>query len=133
MLLIYLKSYLSSIKTSSCGNGARYGYNCSPKVPIISIPEPCNNQTVDELPQTLPSFDPTCYSGDGNTFTYDSTPNFVNDSLISVKMKGYQSQKEQKQAKTDKMKRQVIKRKDIKAGSRPWSRKDKKVKKRTKV
>ncbi|GJY91833.1 hypothetical protein Tco_0507615 [Tanacetum coccineum] len=64
----------------SCGNNAHYGYNCPPKVPIISNPEPCNNQTVDELPQTLPSFDPTCYSGDGNSFTYDSTPNFVNDS-----------------------------------------------------
>ncbi|GJR22052.1 hypothetical protein Tco_0970579 [Tanacetum coccineum] len=64
----------------SCGNGAHYGYNCPPKVPIISNPEPCNNQTVDELPQTLPSFDPTCYSRDGNSFTYDSTPNFVNDS-----------------------------------------------------
>ncbi|GJT79516.1 hypothetical protein Tco_1053858 [Tanacetum coccineum] len=48
--------------------------------PIISNPEPCNNQTVDELPQTLPSFDPTCYSGDGSSFIYDSTPNFVNDS-----------------------------------------------------
>ncbi|GJV22951.1 hypothetical protein Tco_1375646 [Tanacetum coccineum] len=64
----------------SCGNGAHYGYNCPPKVPIISNPKPCNNQTIDELPQTLPSFDPTCYSGDGNSFTYDSTPNFVNDS-----------------------------------------------------
>ncbi|GJZ09989.1 hypothetical protein Tco_0544748, partial [Tanacetum coccineum] len=47
----------------SCEKGAYYGYNCPPKVPN---PEPCNNQTVDELPQTLPSFDPTCYSGDGN-------------------------------------------------------------------
>ncbi|GJT31713.1 hypothetical protein Tco_0922132 [Tanacetum coccineum] len=64
----------------SCRNSAHYGYNCPPKVPIISNPEPCNNQTVDELPQTLPSFDPTCYSGDGNSFTYDSTPSFVNDS-----------------------------------------------------
>ncbi|GJV46465.1 hypothetical protein Tco_1431001 [Tanacetum coccineum] len=64
----------------SCGKGAHYGYNCPPKVPIISNPEPCNNQTFDELLQTLPSFDPTCYSGDGNSFTYDSTPNFVNDS-----------------------------------------------------
>ncbi|GJR35996.1 hypothetical protein Tco_1211680 [Tanacetum coccineum] len=61
----------------SCGNGAHYGYNCPPKVPIISNPEPCNNQTIDELPQTLPSFDPTCYSGDGSSFTYDSTPNFI--------------------------------------------------------
>ncbi|GJZ40145.1 hypothetical protein Tco_0586708 [Tanacetum coccineum] len=61
-------------------NCAHYGYNCPPKVLIISNPEPCNNQTIDELPQTLPSFDPTCYSGDGNSFSYDSTPNFVNDS-----------------------------------------------------
>ncbi|GKC03981.1 hypothetical protein Tco_0995591, partial [Tanacetum coccineum] len=64
----------------SCGNGARYGYNCPPKVSIISNPEPCNNQTVDELPQTFPSYDLTCYSGDGSSFTYDSTPNFVYDS-----------------------------------------------------
>ncbi|GJX18154.1 hypothetical protein Tco_0218986 [Tanacetum coccineum] len=64
----------------SCGNGAHYDYNSPPKVPIISNPEPCNNQTVDELPQTLPSFDPTCYSGDGSSFIYDSTPNFVDDS-----------------------------------------------------
>ncbi|GJS81241.1 hypothetical protein Tco_0747782 [Tanacetum coccineum] len=51
-----------------------------PQVPIISNPEPCNNQTIDELPQTLPSFDLTCYSGDGNSFSYDSTSNSVNDS-----------------------------------------------------
>ncbi|GJY82155.1 hypothetical protein Tco_0494906 [Tanacetum coccineum] len=61
----------------SCGKGAHYGYNCPPKV---LNPKLCNNQTVDELPQTLPSFDPTYYSGDGSSFTYDSTPNFVNDS-----------------------------------------------------
>ncbi|GKB31617.1 hypothetical protein Tco_0871018 [Tanacetum coccineum] len=61
----------------SCGKGAHYGYNCPPKVPN---PEPCNNQTANELPQTLPSFDSTCYSGDGNSFSYDSTPNSVNDS-----------------------------------------------------
>ncbi|GJZ26575.1 hypothetical protein Tco_0570828 [Tanacetum coccineum] len=64
----------------SCGKGAHYGYNCPPQVLIISNPKRCNNQTVDELPQTLPSFDPTCYSRDGNSFTYDSTPNSVNDS-----------------------------------------------------
>nr|GFA03875.1 hypothetical protein [Tanacetum cinerariifolium] len=33
-----------------------------------------------EFPQTLPSFHPTCYSGDENSFAHDSTPNFVNDS-----------------------------------------------------
>nr|GFA41382.1 hypothetical protein [Tanacetum cinerariifolium] len=63
-----------------CGNGAHYGYNCPPKVPIIPDPEPFNNQTVDELPQTLPSVDPTCYSEDGNLVTYDSKSNLVHDS-----------------------------------------------------
>nr|GEY84911.1 hypothetical protein [Tanacetum cinerariifolium] len=64
----------------SCGNDAHIGYNCPPKVPIISNPEPCHNQNVDEFPQTLLRFHPTCYSGDGNSFDYDSTPHFVNDS-----------------------------------------------------
>nr|GEU52695.1 hypothetical protein [Tanacetum cinerariifolium] len=64
----------------SCGNGAHRGYNCSSKVPIISDPKPCHDQNVEDLPQTLPSFHPTCYSGDENSFSYDSTPNFVNDS-----------------------------------------------------
>nr|GEX54276.1 glutamic acid-rich protein-like [Tanacetum cinerariifolium] len=61
----------------SCRKGAHYGYNCPPKVPVISNPEPCNNQTIDELPHTLPSFDPTCYSGNKSPFTCDSTPNIV--------------------------------------------------------
>nr|GEW72025.1 hypothetical protein [Tanacetum cinerariifolium] len=59
--------------------GAHYGYNFPPKVLIIPNPEPCNNQTIHELPQTMPSFDPTCYSQDGNSFTYDSTSNLVHD------------------------------------------------------
>nr|GEU76422.1 hypothetical protein [Tanacetum cinerariifolium] len=63
-----------------CGNGAHYGYNCSSKVSIVPNPKPFNNQTVDELPQTLPSFDSTCYSEDGNSFTYDSKSNLVHDS-----------------------------------------------------
>nr|GEY05023.1 hypothetical protein [Tanacetum cinerariifolium] len=63
-----------------CGRGAHCGYNCSSKVMIILDPEPFNNQTVDELPQTLPSFDPTCYYEDGNSFTYDPTSNLVHDS-----------------------------------------------------
>nr|GEU50793.1 hypothetical protein [Tanacetum cinerariifolium] len=63
-----------------CGEGAHYGYNCPPKVPIVLDPEPFNNQTVDELPQTVPSFDPTCYSEDGNSFTYDPKSNLVHDS-----------------------------------------------------
>nr|GEV37647.1 hypothetical protein [Tanacetum cinerariifolium] len=63
-----------------CWRGAHYGYNCPPKVPVVPDPEPFNNQTVNELPQTLPSFDPTCYSKDGNSFTYDSASNLVHDS-----------------------------------------------------
>nr|GEV08008.1 hypothetical protein [Tanacetum cinerariifolium] len=63
-----------------CGNGAYYGYNYPPKVLIIPNPEPFNNQTIDELPQTVPSFDSTCYSKNGNSFTYDSTSNLVHDS-----------------------------------------------------
>nr|GEW68554.1 hypothetical protein [Tanacetum cinerariifolium]GEW82550.1 hypothetical protein [Tanacetum cinerariifolium] len=57
--------------------GAHYGYNCPPKVLIIPNLESFNNQTVDELPQTWPSFDPTWYSGDGSPFTCDSTPIIV--------------------------------------------------------
>nr|GEY73604.1 hypothetical protein [Tanacetum cinerariifolium] len=41
-----------------CGNGAHYGYNCPPKVPIIPNPEPFNNQTIKQLPPTVQSFDP---------------------------------------------------------------------------
>nr|GEU31346.1 hypothetical protein [Tanacetum cinerariifolium] len=64
----------------SYGKGANIGYNCPPKVPVISNPEPCKNQTIDELPQTLPSSRPTCYSGDKSPFTCDSTPNYVDES-----------------------------------------------------
>nr|GEV05389.1 hypothetical protein [Tanacetum cinerariifolium] len=41
-----------------CGNGAHYGYNCPPKVPIIPNPEPFINQTIKELQPTVQSFDP---------------------------------------------------------------------------
>nr|GFD03172.1 hypothetical protein [Tanacetum cinerariifolium] len=58
----------------SFGNGAHIGYNCPPKVSIISNLEPCHNQNIDKLPQTLTSFHPTCYSGDENSFAHDSTP-----------------------------------------------------------
>ncbi|GJR44450.1 hypothetical protein Tco_1312553 [Tanacetum coccineum] len=58
----------------SCGKGAHFGYNCPPKDPIISKPEPCN-QTINEIPQTLPSLDPSCYS-----LPYVSEPNFVDNS-----------------------------------------------------
>ncbi|GJR35212.1 hypothetical protein Tco_1210896 [Tanacetum coccineum] len=58
----------------SCGKGAHYGYNCPPKDPIISKPEP-RNQTINEIPQTLPSLDPSCYS-----LPHVSKPNFVDNS-----------------------------------------------------
>nr|GEX75830.1 retrotransposon protein, putative, Ty1-copia subclass [Tanacetum cinerariifolium] len=64
-----------------CGNGAHYCYNCSPKVLIVLNPEPFNNQTIKELPPTVPSFDPTCYTEERNSFTYDSKSNLVHDSL----------------------------------------------------
>ncbi|GKD36404.1 hypothetical protein Tco_1251913 [Tanacetum coccineum] len=64
----------------SCGKGTHIGYNCPPKVLIISNLEPCNNQTIDELPQTFPSFDPTCYSKRENSLPYVSKPSFVDDS-----------------------------------------------------
>nr|GEX44235.1 hypothetical protein [Tanacetum cinerariifolium] len=64
----------------SCGKGAHYGYNCLLKVLIISNLKQCHDQNVEEFPQTLPSSHPTCYSGDENSFTYDSTPNLVKDS-----------------------------------------------------
>nr|GEZ53295.1 hypothetical protein [Tanacetum cinerariifolium] len=63
-----------------CRKGAHYGHNCPPKVPIIPNLEFFNNQTIDEFPQTVPSFDPTCYSEDGNSFTYDPKSNLVDDS-----------------------------------------------------
>ncbi|GKA14909.1 hypothetical protein Tco_0694555 [Tanacetum coccineum] len=59
---------------------AHISYNCPSKAPIISNPEPCN-QTIDEFPQTLPNVHQTCNSGDENSFTYDSKPNYVDDSL----------------------------------------------------
>nr|GEW95062.1 hypothetical protein [Tanacetum cinerariifolium] len=64
----------------SCGNDARIGYNYPSKVLIISNLKQCYNQNVDKFPQTLPSFHLTCYSGDENSFTYDSNLNFVDDS-----------------------------------------------------
>ncbi|GJV84975.1 reverse transcriptase domain-containing protein [Tanacetum coccineum] len=39
----------------SCGKGAHYGYNCPPKIPIITNPEPCYNQDLNEILQNLQS------------------------------------------------------------------------------
>nr|GFA76020.1 hypothetical protein [Tanacetum cinerariifolium] len=61
-------------------NSAHYGYNCPLKVLIVPNLEPFNNQTIKELPPTVPSFNSSCYSEDGNSFTYDSTSNLAHDS-----------------------------------------------------
>ncbi|GKA26003.1 hypothetical protein Tco_0712112 [Tanacetum coccineum] len=61
-----------------CGKGAHYGYNCPPKVLIISNPEQCN-QTINELPQILPSVHPTCNYENENSFINDSKLNSSND------------------------------------------------------
>nr|GFB99238.1 hypothetical protein [Tanacetum cinerariifolium] len=63
----------------SCGKDAHLGYNCPPTVPVISNTEPCNNQTIDELPQTLLSFHPTFHSEAESPFTLDSTPTYVDE------------------------------------------------------
>ncbi|GKC21359.1 hypothetical protein Tco_1023509 [Tanacetum coccineum] len=60
-----------------CGKGAHYGYNCPPKVPIISNPEQCN-QTINEFLQILPSVHPTCNYEDENSFIYDYKPHSFN-------------------------------------------------------
>ncbi|GJS48583.1 hypothetical protein Tco_0598704 [Tanacetum coccineum] len=39
-----------------CGKGAHFGYNCPPKDPIISEPEPCYNQNSDCFPHDLQTF-----------------------------------------------------------------------------
>nr|GFC06616.1 hypothetical protein [Tanacetum cinerariifolium] len=64
----------------SCGKDAHIGYNCPSKVPVISIPEPCNNQTINKLPQALPNFHPTFHSAAESPFTLDSTPTYVDES-----------------------------------------------------
>nr|GFB59506.1 hypothetical protein [Tanacetum cinerariifolium] len=63
----------------SCGKCAHIGYNCPPKVPIISDPEPCNQTMNNEPPQTLPSFDSTCYSDKEMSVPCVSKPNFVDE------------------------------------------------------
>ncbi|GKE90306.1 hypothetical protein Tco_1567781, partial [Tanacetum coccineum] len=62
----------------SRGKGAHFGYNCPPKDSIISKPEPYNrtiNETINEIPQTLPSLDSSCFS-----LPHVSKPNIVDDS-----------------------------------------------------
>nr|GEW22594.1 hypothetical protein [Tanacetum cinerariifolium] len=68
------------IKQDNGSLEAHIGYNCPSKVPVISNPEPCNNQTIDELPQTLPIFLLTFQSEAESPFTLDSTPTYVDES-----------------------------------------------------
>nr|GFC16943.1 hypothetical protein [Tanacetum cinerariifolium] len=64
----------------SYGKGAHIGSNCPPKVLIISNPKPCNQTMNNEPPQTLPSFDPTCYSKKDNSLPCVLKPNFIDES-----------------------------------------------------
>nr|GEV11138.1 integrase, catalytic region, zinc finger, CCHC-type, peptidase aspartic, catalytic [Tanacetum cinerariifolium] len=73
--------YCQQCICKSCGKGAHTGYNCPPKVSIISNPEPCNQTMNNELAQTLPSFDSTCYSDKENSVPCVSKPNFVDESF----------------------------------------------------
>nr|GEW84006.1 reverse transcriptase domain-containing protein [Tanacetum cinerariifolium] len=63
-----------------CRKGAHIGYNCPPKVSIISNLEPCNQTINNEPPQTLSSFDSTCYSDKEISVPCVSKPNFVDES-----------------------------------------------------
>ncbi|GKA33013.1 hypothetical protein Tco_0719380 [Tanacetum coccineum] len=47
----------------SCGKGAHIGYNCPPQIPIISNPEPCYNQNLNEILQNLQSLQQQCLFG----------------------------------------------------------------------
>nr|GEY20494.1 hypothetical protein [Tanacetum cinerariifolium] len=73
-------SFEPSNDNTNAANALQEPFNCPPKVSIIPDPEPFNNQTIKEIPQTVPSFDSTSYSEDGYSFTYDSTSNLVHDS-----------------------------------------------------
>ncbi|GJU66227.1 hypothetical protein Tco_1252486 [Tanacetum coccineum] len=42
---------------------AHYGYNCPPQIPIISNPEPCYNQNLNEILQNLQSLQQQCLLG----------------------------------------------------------------------
>ncbi|GJR52687.1 hypothetical protein Tco_1403208 [Tanacetum coccineum] len=60
-----------------CGKGAHFGYNCPPKDPIISEPEPCYNRNFDCFPhdsQTLPQQYFCCENCGGPHETYQCQP-----------------------------------------------------------
>nr|GEZ53502.1 hypothetical protein [Tanacetum cinerariifolium] len=72
--------YCQQCICKSCGKDAHIGYNCPPKILIISNPKSCNQTMNDEPPQTLPSFDPTCYSDKENSVPCVSKHNFIDES-----------------------------------------------------
>nr|GEZ37228.1 hypothetical protein [Tanacetum cinerariifolium] len=72
--------FCKSCTCKFCGKDAHIGYNCPLKVSVISNPEPCDNQTIDELPQALPIFHPTFQSEAESPFTLYLTPTHVNES-----------------------------------------------------
>ncbi|GJR03102.1 hypothetical protein Tco_0526086 [Tanacetum coccineum] len=47
----------------SCRKRAHYGYNCPPQILIISNPEPCYNQNLNEILQNLQSLQQQCILG----------------------------------------------------------------------
>ncbi|GJX60383.1 hypothetical protein Tco_0291773 [Tanacetum coccineum] len=47
----------------SCRKGAHYGYNCPPQILIISNPEPCYNQNLNEILQNLQGLQQQCLFG----------------------------------------------------------------------
>ncbi|GJT37110.1 hypothetical protein Tco_0936975, partial [Tanacetum coccineum] len=49
-----------SMRCVFVGKVPHYGYNCPLRVPIISNPEPCKNQTIDEPLQNLQSLQQQC-------------------------------------------------------------------------
>nr|GEW70371.1 integrase, catalytic region, zinc finger, CCHC-type, peptidase aspartic, catalytic [Tanacetum cinerariifolium] len=68
------------ISETSSQSPPNINHCCYECVPVISIPEPCNNQTIDDLPQALPNFHPTFHSEAESPFTLDSTPTYVDES-----------------------------------------------------
>ncbi|GKE46831.1 hypothetical protein Tco_1478089 [Tanacetum coccineum] len=67
----------------SCGKGAYIGYNCPPQIPIISNPEPCYNQNLNEILQNLQSFQ-VLQTILHNPNTYHTLVSYVGTILITV-------------------------------------------------
>ncbi|GKB70891.1 hypothetical protein Tco_0932303 [Tanacetum coccineum] len=60
-----------------CGNDAHYGYDCPSQVPFVYNQDPCLNQSLDNFPQTSPSFpqqDPCCEDYGSPHATFECQP-----------------------------------------------------------